>query len=415
MKKLFFLLVTCISIPALSQENKEQQPKPVEIKWSGFIMNQMYYDTRKNYEALDGLVLLFPLKKDTDALGKDINAVQNLNLLSFATRLRTNITGPDALGAKTSGLIEMDFTSRANSATVRFRQGWVKLAWEKSELLVGRTWHPLVSTDVTPSVGALSWGAPFQPFNRSDQITFTQKFSNLSILGSLIFQNDYVNNSPSGKSYLCQTNSLIPNMHAQIKYKSDNIIVGAGADYKRLIPSSYTVSPKSNLKYKTNEGVNSIALLAYVQAKTGKLSVSSKCIYAGNISESLMLGAYGISAYDSITGHQEYTTYKHYFVWANIVYGDKLKGGIFGGYLKNLGATKNLVPKTIAYGLGENIAYMYRVTPFISYTSGKVTLAGEVECNIAAYGSIDYANKGKIINTEEVLGLRTLLTLTYFF
>ena len=66
------------------QETAATPPKPVEVKWSGFILNQMFFDSRKNVEALDGQVVLFPLPKDTaGALGKDLNAVPNLNLLSL--------------------------------------------------------------------------------------------------------------------------------------------------------------------------------------------------------------------------------------------------------------------------------------------------------------------------------------------
>jgi hypothetical protein len=398
------------------QESTATPPKPVEVKWSGFILNQMFYDSRKNVEAIDGLVLLFPLPKDTaGALGKDLNAVSNLNLLSLASRLRANISGPDALGAQTSGFIEFDFTARANSASVRLRQAWVKLNWKRTELLAGRSWHPMSSTDVTPSNNALSWGAPFQPFNRSDQITLTHKFGKTYLIGALLFQNDYALNGPSGKSYLCQTNSLLPEMHLQVKYKSGITTVGAGTDYKRLLPRTHTVSAVNGTKHTTHEGLNSLAFLTYAQFKPGKWTISAKSILAFNMSESLMAGAYGVSAFDSLTGHEKYTPYKHFFIWGNIVYGSALKFGVFAGYLKNLGATKNLFPGTTIYGLGEKIASMYRITPFITYTSGKIMLGGEIECNSAAYGSIDHADSGKLKNAENINAFRVLLTMYYNF
>jgi len=379
-------------------------------------MNNMFFDSRKNFEALDGLVLLFPLPQDTlDAFGEDINQVRNLNLLSFATRLRAAVTGPDAFGASTSGLIEIDFTSRANSVTLRFRQAWVKLAWENSDLLVGRAWHPMSSTDVAPAVSSLNWGAPFQPFNRSAQITFTRYSGNISMIGSLIFQNDYTSNGPAGKTYLYQTNSLHPEIHAQIKYKSENFIIGAGADYKKILPRTHTVSPVTGKKYKTNEAYNSLAYLVYAQVKTGKLTIAAKSIYATNISENLMAGAFGISAFDSATGREKYTPYKHWYIWGNIMYGTNLKAGVFAGYFKNLGAKDDLVENTPVYGLGENIASMYRISPIISYTKGKVTLASEVECNIAAYGKINYSDKGRITDAEKITGMRVLLSLNYVF
>ena len=53
----------------------------------------------------------------------------------------------------------------------------------------------------------------------------------------------------------------------------------------------------------------------------------------------------------------------------------KLKGSLFGGYLKNLGAGKNLVaPFTTApnvFGLGENIDQFIRITPYHFLYFGK--------------------------------------------
>lgn len=415
-KPLLLSIVILYSFSVIAQSNAE---KPVDVKISGFIMNNLFFDTRKNVDALDGMALLFPLPASMGSLNEDLNKISNLTLLSFASRLKFGISGPDAFGAKTSGFIEIDFTSRANSATVRFRQAWVKLNWDKTELLIGRAWHPLASLDVVPSVMALSIGAPYQPFNRSEQITLTRKTGNLNFIFSALYQNDYINNGPSGRSYAYQNNAIVPNLHFQIKYKSDNSIMGIGIDYKRLKPRTYVESPIDKEKTKTNAIVNCPAILAYGQFRSGKLTISGKTILSANTSESLMLGAYGITNYNSITGHEEYTPFKHFFIWGNISYGDKLKGSLFAGYLKNLGADKNILSpfnsNPTVFGLGETIGQMIRIAPTLSYTSGKVTIALELEHNIAGYGSIEYSNKGRITNVSNVKGTRVLSTMYYNF
>jgi hypothetical protein len=420
-KRILLGFAICYSLSAFSQDKAEQPEKPVEFKLSGFIMNNMFFDTRKNVDAIDGQVLLFPMPQVLDSVGGDMNEVQNLSLISFTSRLRLGISGPDAFGAKTSGLIEFDFTARANTASVRFRQAWVKMNWEKTELLIGRTWHPIASIDVVPSVMALSIGAPFQPFNRSEQITLTQKAGKLNFIFSAIFQNDYVNNGPSGKTYLYQTNAIVPNLHGQIKYKSDNAIFGIGLDYKRLKPRISVTSPVDKKIRSTNAHVDCAALLVYGQVKSGKLTLSGKSILASNISENLMAGAYGISSYDTLTGHEEYTPFNHFYIWGNISYGSKVKVSLFGGYLKNLGASKNIVDPKISglpatvFGLGETIGQMARIVPTISYTSGKTILALEVEHNIVTYGTINYTDKARIINGKNVSGTRVLFSMYYNF
>ncbi|HLO58819.1 MAG TPA: hypothetical protein VK179_08775 [Bacteroidales bacterium] len=382
-------------------------------------MNNLFYDNRKNLDALDGMVLLYPLPESPDINGDDLNKVPNMTLLSFASRLKFGISGPDAFGAKTSGLLEFDFTARANCATLRFRQGWVKFNWEKTELLVGRAWHPLASMDVLPGIAALSMGAPFQPFNRSDQITITHKMGNLNLILSASYQNDYNNSGPSGKVFTYQNNSLIPNLHAQIKYKSENTVLGLGIDYKRLMPRSYVESPIDKSRTKTREALDCGAILAYGQVKPGKFTIGGKAILAANTSESLMLGGYGISSFDTVSGYEQYSNFRHLFLWGNISYGAKLKGSLFGGYLKNLGTGKDLIAPFInapnTFGLGESIDRFIRITPTISYTSGKSVIAFEVEQNIAWMGTIDYGDRGNIINSKSISGTRLLLSLMYNF
>lgn len=416
---LLMVLAVLFSVSAGAQGQQTTAEKPVETKISGFIMNNLFFDTRKNLDALDGMVLLFPLPASFNPEGVDLNEIPNLSLLSFASRLRFSVTGPDALGAATSGYLEFDFTARANSATVRFRQAWAKFNWEKTELLVGRAWHPMASVEVLPSVLALSIGAPFQPFNRSEQIAWKYNMGKWNLTMAALYQNDYVNNGPAGRSFSYQNNALLPNVHAQLQFKTDKAMAGFGVDYKKLKPRTQVVSPVNNQTMKSNASVSCPAVLMYGQYKQGKLTLSAKSILAANHSESLMTGAYGTVSYDSLTGLETYTPFRHFFAWGNVSYGSKLKVSLFAGYLKNLGTAVNILPhskaKPTVFGLGENIGQMIRISPSISYTSGKVLLGLEMEHNRAAYGSIDSSDKGRIVDASMVKGTRLLASMIYNF
>ena len=422
MKKKFLLLLFCsfVIICVCAQPEYEKSDKPVEVKWSGFIMNNVFYDTREMFDALDGQAILFPLPPDPDRNGHDLNDMPNISLLSFASRLRTNISGPDAFGAETTGYLEFDFTARSNSASLRFRQAWVKFKWGNTDLLVGRTWNPFISTDVLPEVTGMSVGAPFQPFNRSDQLTLTQRIGNLSIILSALYQNDYVNNGPLGRTPAYQNNTLLPNLHAQLKYKTEHTILGVGADYKRLKPLIFTISPLTGDRFKNNATLGCPALLTYAQIKKNMFTIGAKSILGYNVSENLMTGAFAIKSVDQTTGNEEYSPYKHWFIWSHISYGRKLKAHLFTGYLKNLEALDPLIPPsanltTTVFGLGEKISEMYRIAPSLSLTSGKVMIACELERNVAGYGEFDYSNKGKIVNVNQVRSTRVLGTMFYFF
>jgi predicted neuraminidase len=67
------------------------------------------------------------------------------------------------------------------------------------------------------------------------------------------------------------------------------------------------------------------------------------------------------------------------------------------------------------YGRSENIASMWRVAPSLSYTSGRVALQLEGEITTAYYGTLDFADKGKVKNTDAVTNNRLALSVSYFF
>jgi len=104
MRKILILLVTVLTLIGNAQDEKK-----FGIKFSGFVKTDIFFDSRQTWDARDGQFLLYPKNEFLDENGDDINAVSKFNMLSIQTRLKGAITGPDALGAKTSGLIEGAF------------------------------------------------------------------------------------------------------------------------------------------------------------------------------------------------------------------------------------------------------------------------------------------------------------------
>ncbi|MCK4748547.1 MAG: hypothetical protein KAT15_15955, partial [Bacteroidales bacterium] len=125
-----------------------QEESNYGIKFSGFVKNDFFIDSRQTICAREGHFLLWPASEKLDVYGNDINSKSTFNMLSIQSRLSGKITGPDALGAKTSGLIEGDFFARANDNInlFRMRHAYLKLNWTRVELLTGYSWNPLFVT-----------------------------------------------------------------------------------------------------------------------------------------------------------------------------------------------------------------------------------------------------------------------------
>ena len=415
MHKLLGLILLLLPWVAFSQEAKKENP----VSFYGFVRSEFYLDSYKGLNAFQDIFYLYPNYIGTDALGKDINDQMSANFVSVVTRGGVNIIGPDIFGAKTTGCIEVDFAGKPEIFLVRLRKAFTLFSWKNSKLLVGQTWHPFFSGDAFPKMAALSTGTPMQPFNRSPQVRFDYKLGSLSLYGSALYQQQYTSLGPIGGSNMYKRDAVIPETAFGFEYAKKAVTLGAGVDFNRIKPRVSTIGTE-NKPYVTDECLNSTSWVAYGKYAKGKLMMLLKGYYGGNMSHLTMIGGYGVSGYNTLTGHETYTNLSSYSTLFNITYGTKWRPGLFVGYLESLGSKDALVPnkdgKADVWGWGTNIKDMFRVSPSISYSVPKFLLQAEYEMTKANYGVGKfnfedglYADKHAAINH----GVR--LVMTYYY
>ncbi|MBK7500159.1 MAG: hypothetical protein IPI19_14005 [Ignavibacteriales bacterium] len=404
MKK-FFVLWVLSAIIGFAQNTTENTP---EIKISGFVKSDFFFDSRQVATFREGHFLLYPLNELLDVNGEDINAKASFNALSIQSRVTAKLFGPEVLGAKSGGLIEGEFfgTSDADVNGFRLRHAYVTLNWENTGLLFGQTWHPMFVTDVFPQVVSFNTGSPFQPFSRNPQIRLTQSFDKFNLIAALLTQRDVTSNGPAGFSSSYLRNNLIPSAHLQLQYKSESFVTGAGVDYKSLTPRISTTK-----NYKTNETVSGLSGLLYAKYVFSGFTWMVEGVYGQNLTDLLMLGGYAVSAVDTATGYEEYTPLNVYSVWTDLSYGKDIQPGIFIGYTRNLGADNKIVG---SYSTRvSNIDKIFRITPRVIFNFSKVRFAVETEFTSTSYGKTD--EFGKVNDTKDVLNIRGLMAVYYFF
>jgi len=396
-----YLFVSFLTISAAEQ--------PTTHKLYGFVRNELYFNSRQNFDVLDGLFNIFPKPKDEYLLNGefvDKNNVSNSQMLAISTRLGIDFTSSPIFGAKTSAKIECDFAGISSSYyLIRLRQAYMKLNWANTELLVGQTWHPMYA-NLQPITPALSVGTPFQPFNRSPQIRLNQKLNdNFTFLTAASYQMQYMTQGPLGASASYMKNGLLPSLHIGLDYKSKSIIAGVGVDGKSL---------KIN-----NVRFNSGAAVAYAGYTHKKFQIRAKSVLGQNMSEYIMLGGYGLSV-DATSSKADYTNFNTSTSWLSVAYGTKIQVGIYGGLSQNLGTNKNLMltPNSV-YGYGFYdasqliIDQLYRVAPHICYSLPNFRLGFEYEFTTAKYGTIQ--SNGRVTNPYTVSNHRALATISYIF
>lgn len=423
MKKTFLFLALLIPVMSWGQtkENKENKPK---VSIHGFIRTDLIGDSRQNVYALEGMYAAFPKKPELDANGEDINDQGALRELSLFSRLSFKVIGPDIFNAKTSGLIEFDAMGGVGKGgatnELRFRHAFVKLDWTKSSLVVGRTWHPFFVTSTFPIVLNLNTGIPYQPFSRSPQISFTKSLNEkVKAQISAIYQSQYANVGPDGKSPDYQRNAVVPNLNFLLKRETKDFKAGISYDLLVIQPDLYTVGI-NNKKYKSTKLLYSNRFMAYADAILGKLEVKAKTTYGQNMSDLLLGGGYAISDIKESTGEVTYTQNYNSATFVELLYkcDEQLTLALFGGYMTNKQYQDELYTekgKAAVYAKYADVDYSYRISPAVYYKVKNMKLGAEYEYNVAAYGDFDFNNKGEIDNSEEVSNHRLTLSLCYFF
>ena len=420
---LVFIFTLTFNLYGTSQEDTIRLGRSFGLQISGFARIDYIYDTRQTSEAVEGLFTFYPLNKQLDTNGKDLNATPIANFASIASRLSTRFYAPDIFRAKSTAYIEFDFTGTSNTNGVRLRQAYINLAWPKTNLLLGRSWHPM-AVGTIPNVVALNTGAPFWAFNRSDQIRFDYKPGNNWLLSVFaVYQSDYASLGPSPgtastsvKSPTYLRNALFPEFAVHLAYKSPSFQMGAIGSVKSIKPRLYTMpdySGSTGLRYKTDEKITTYVAQVYTQYQVADFVLKAQASYTQNATESLMLGGYAVSAIDLATGHEQYTPTQHMNYWVNIDYGKKWQLGLFAGYLNSLGTLDNVAGAW--YARAADIKYMYRISPHIFYNVNNWQFATEFEYTVAAFGEIQNDQKGKIVNSSEVANFRTNLMVCFYF
>ncbi len=404
LKKLLPCILIAFATSAFAQD------ATTKVKLYGYVGNDFFYNSRQNVEMVDGIIQLFPKPIELSA-GVDKNAMAQAEMISVNTRLGIDISSAPILGAKSTGKIEADFAGFGTSYYVfRIRQAYMKLNWDKTELLIGQTWHPLFGS-VTPSTFAANGGAPFQPFNRSPQLRLKQTLtSTLSFTAAALYEMQYASQGPQGTSSLYMKNALAPDLFVGLENKTKHWITGAGVDFKTIKPDIKQIS--------------SLSAAAYAQYSKSKLLLKAKIVYGENLSDQLMLGGYGVSKYaaDSTTV-LSYTNFKNVSSWVNAAYGTKLQVGVLLGLSQNLGTADMLAlrkgGKYTAYGYGyydtaqQIVDHLYRVVPQVSYNLPNVRFGLEYDFTTASYGNVK--SDGTAVNPYSVNNHRVLASVMYIF
>lgn len=394
------------------------QKKGFGYRLYGQVRTDLFYNSRSNNETVDGLFYMYPKDVAPDADGKDLNAKPDGNFYTLYTRLGVDVTGPVLGKAKTSAKVEVDFRGSGTTySLLRLRHVYINLDWGHSALLAGQTWHPLYG-DVAPEILNLNMGAPYQPFSRAPQLRYRFTQRRFVLTAAAVWQSQYLSVGPNTdragetatkKNQSFMKNSCVPEFYLGMDYKADGLIAGAGLHLSSMAPRVQSVTDAGDT-YKVSERITSLSGEAHVKYTHSLFTVAAKSVLGSNLTQTSTIGGYGITSTDPRTGEQQYTPLRVSHTWVSAMYGSKWRGGVFAGYLKNLGASKEV---SGLLGTGTDIDRLATATAELTYNLPNWKFGAEYSWTGARYGENNA--KGKVVNTHGVKNNRIVFTALFQF
>ena len=136
----------------------------------------------------------------------------------------------------------------------------------------------------------------------------------------------------------------------------------------------------------------------YAQYVDGDFSIKAKTVFAQAGEHLNLNGGYGVTSFNR-DGSWSYTPTRNSSSWVSVMYGKKLQGIFFAGYVKNFGTAEDIVDTGHLYfskNSFSNMNQMYRITPTVAYNFGKLSLGLEYELTGVQYGEWGVGDKSAL-------------------
>jgi hypothetical protein len=366
MKKILILLLTIISV----NNNLKANSLSDNISLSGFIRSDVIYDSRESARVRENAIMLFPLPDKADPNGDDLNAKEDLTMFVLHTRLRSTITGPDAFGAKTTGISEGEFfgTDDGDANGFRVRHAFINMDWGKTQLLFGQFWNPLFITDCLPNY---NFSSPFIPYGRKPQLRITRKYNNFYMSATASMQSDFKSKGPGNEtnpvisSTEFSKNSGTPDLNFLVGYKKESTAFGLGFDGKSIVPRTVYEGVK------TDQSLTSLSAIAWLRFHIKPITFKYQAIFGQNLTDHVMLGGYAVRKDDP----EQFSNINMFSTWGELSWGKDVKLSFYGGYSRNLGTNQDIIlDKNQIYAMGADIQSLYRIAPSVIVKSGPMRI-----------------------------------------
>lgn len=402
-------------IQAKKQKVSAREINAGQIKFYGFVRSNLICDSRASQTALGGTFYNMPLDRELNEYGDDLNRQWHLSLLSLTSRIGMNWIGYQFGNTHISTRLEADFglgvTNGSGTAQMRLRHAHIRFDWKdlpmskndtapraNISLLVGQAFHPM--NIGTPSVIATEPGTPFHVNNRSPQIRMDAQLGNFfTLTAATIWQMQYTNTGPEGKSAKYQLQGCVPECFLAMNAQAHGFTINVGANLLSIKPRITNLDAQG-VKVKVRDRLTTITPYIYLKYQHQTLLLQAMSYYGNATEQTSILSGY-IQTTCHPDGSSDYVPIRTSTSWLSLQAGKKLQGMLFLGYSQNLGTRDQVEPTSIFYALDvPHLRRLGRLEPAIVYNWGKLQLGIEYSLTAAQYGNKLELDNHLLANTD---------------
>lgn len=351
----------------------------VQFKFGGRIDVQAFSDSYQSKTSNNGIFYYFPLAPSYTSQGTDINRENSLRFGVANSRLSVSATASDILGGEAGGYVETDFMGSGTLVgLLRLRHAYIRLSWQRSQLLLGQTNNLSMAEEIFPNTVAHGAGTPLAPLSRIPQIRYTRQLGDLVRLSAAL-------GMYTGRESEAQAYGLVPDFAVRLSVGGPKALLGVSGAVKSIRPRNLTVDSMRTTRRIAAFNASAFAMYRF----GGGHQLSAFAMWGEDLSTLNMLGGYGPRLRDIRAGNPDYgyTTTRTLSLWVDFE-AKIMKGwqpGLLAGWTKNLGSGReiDLIDASIP---DKGIDWYLRLSPRLWYHYRQLSFGLEYMYNLSSWG-----------------------------
>lgn len=401
-------------------ENFLRKPSPFIFKLSGFVRNDVFWDSRQAVSFRQNVLLFAPAEPCYLRGYGDVNNVATFTITPLRSFVRLDLHNAEQWGTEVRGTIQVDCLgiNEETTSAIRLWYAYFELIGRYNKIAIGQLRHPLRLLRVFPH--ALTFNVA--EIIAAPQIRWvhkwTEHFHGIAAIHSELVDASFgqlIQNGPIEESPKFIQNSLKPAFAVRVQHATEQTIIGAGYDIRAIVPRLVTATG-----YATEQEIAASWFTAFAGVKTDSFDLRWQSLVGQNTTPANLLGGAALSCCATPTNKCTYTNLWAATHWIDleITRHPVVHPGAFLGYSPVFHVDNRLfidpvTNRPVIFTFNDRLQMVLRAAVRVTGEWEPIKMGIEYVFAHATYGDRDAA--GKVVAPQSVSMGRLLLVSWFYF